>query len=189
MRHRSTRILIAASLLLAFTLVVGSAHTVASPLTQTTPTPEHTEGDEHGEEEHGHGERIDAGDASVRIVSPADGATINSNSVMVEIETTNWPLGEGKHWHLYVDGSERGMSQGNSDTMVAADLEPGEHVIEVVLSNERHQELDAADEIVIHINAATTQAASVDNSPLLVGGIVVGVLIVAGVGFALARRK
>lgn len=81
------------------------------------------------------------------------------------------------------------MSQGNSDTMAANDLEPGEHVIEVVLSNEQHQELDTADEITIRVEAAAAEVAPSDNSPLLVGGIIVAVLIVAGVGFALARRK
>jgi hypothetical protein len=82
------------------------------------------------------------------------------------------------------------MSQGSSDSMAAADLEPGEHVIEAVLSNEEHQELDATDSVTIRVEAVaeTTPTAS-DNSLLLVGGIVVAVLVVAGVAYAVARRS
>ena len=186
LRH-TTNLLALLGPLLLLSLSLGGSPAAASPLTQATPTPGHQ--DNSHDDDSSHGDRIDAGDASVRIVSPTDGATISGNSVIVEIETTNWQLGEGKHWHLYVDGSERGMSQGNSDTMAANDLEPGQHVIEVVLSTEQHQELDAADEITIRVEAAAAEAAPGDNSPLLVGSIVVAVLIVAGIGFALARRK
>ncbi len=188
MLRKSTALLPALGLLVAIALVAGGSSASAGPLRQATPTPEHEPGDEHGEE---HGERIDAGDASIRIVSPADGAVISADSVVVKVETINWPLGEGKHWHLYVDGKEQGMSQGNSDTLMAHDLAPGEHAIEVVLSNELHQELDASDQIEIRVEAAVAPPAATagDDSPLLVGGIVVVVLAVAGMAFAVARRK
>lgn len=160
---------------------------VATPLMQTTPTMEHSTDDKHADE---HGDRIDAGDASIRIVTPEDGATIQGDRVQVQVETSNFPLGEGRHWHLYVDGKERGMSQGSSNTMAAADLEPGEHVIEAVMSNEGHQELDAADSVTIRAVAAAEAAPTAsDNSSLLVGGVVVAVLVVAGAAYAVARRR
>jgi len=75
--------------------------------------------------------------------------------------------------------------------LMAHDLAPGEHAIEVVLSNDLHQELDASDHIEIRVEAAETPlaAAAGDSSLLLVGGIVVAALAVAGVAFAVARRK
>jgi hypothetical protein len=188
MLRKSTALLCALGLVFAIALAAGGSPAAAGPLRQATPTPEHAMEDEHGGS---HGERIDAGDASIRIVAPADGATISGDSVAVKVETINWPLGEGKHWHLYVDGKEQGMSQGNSDTLMAHDLAPGEHEIEVVLSNELHQELEAVDhiEILAEAAAAPQAAAAGDNSLLLVGGVVVVVLAVAGVAFAVARRK
>jgi hypothetical protein len=146
--------------------------------------------DEHEEDEHGHGERIDAGGASIRIVAPADGTTVTSSSVLVQVETTDYALGDGRHFHLYVNGTERGMSQGNSDTMAANDLQPGENTIEVVLSNDQHQELDAAASITIRYEASASVAPTGgDNTTLLVVGIVGAVIAVAGAGFVVTRRK
>ncbi|HLF28515.1 MAG TPA: hypothetical protein VJG32_19445 [Anaerolineae bacterium] len=179
-----------AGLLFAIAFLAATLRVSAAPLAQATPTAEHE--DSHAEEEeHGHGERIEAGAASVRIVAPTEGLTISTNSIAVEVETTNWPLGEGNHWHLYVDGNEQGMSQGNSDTMMAHDLEPGEHTLEVVLSTEQHQELDAADLVTIRVAgvAEAATAPTTDNTPVLVGGMVVAVLAVAGVAYTFARRK
>ena len=194
MFRKSTLLLTILGLLLALSFLTGAPRVTASRLNQATPStePMHMDTEEGHDDEHGeHGKRIPAGDASIRILAPQDGATFTTDMVAVEVETTNWPLGEGKHWHLYVDGNEQGMSQGNSTTLVAHDLEPGEHEIEVVMSNELHQELDATAAVTIRVEAATTPPASApgDNSLLLVGGIVVAVLIVAGVGFAVARRK
>jgi hypothetical protein len=188
---------ILAGLFIAASFVM-SAPVSASYQAQATPTLDHDAnvngGDDHdADASHAdeHGERIDAGDASIRILSPADGAMISEPSALIRVETTNYLLGEGKHWHLYVDGNSRGMSQGNSDTMAATDLEPGEHVIEVVLSNEQHQELDATDTITIHVEVESHAAAgaSSDNSLLIVGAIVVGIAVVAGAGYLSTRRK
>ncbi len=99
---------------------------------------------------HAQGNRLDAGDALVKIISPEDGAVLKDNAVIVRVETLNWPLGEqGRHWHLYVNGAEQGMSQGNSPVLQARDLRPGENTFEVVLSNELHQELNATATIVV----------------------------------------
>jgi len=188
-----------AGLLIVFASI-QRAPTAASAQTEATPTTDPAMGDELDEpdememgDEHTHGERIDAGGATIRIAAPADGAMINTSSTLVKVDTTNYPLGEGKHWHLYVDGAERGMSQGNSDTMAANDLEPGEHVIEVVLSNDLHQELEATHSITIHVEGEgashETAAGSTDNSLLIVGGVVLAIAVVAGAGYVATRRK
>lgn len=189
---RKTFILFAL-LLLAFTFGwLSTSGARALPLAQeSTPTAEHEEG-----EEHEHGERIEAGDASIRITSPVDGAVVTENSVRVDVETTNFELGEDRHFHLYVDGHEQGMSQGTSKSLMAVDLQPGDNVLEVVLSNEEHQELDASHTITIQYDAAAQPSGvpgsippgAEDNTAMIIG-IVVAVLVVGGIGFAIARRR
>jgi len=197
MLRKSTLLLILAGLLMAASFV-ASAPASASPQAQATPTMDHDmnmNGSEDHDADHSHeeehGERIDAGDASIHIVSPADGTMIGEPSALIRVETTNFPLGEGKHWHLYVDGKSRGMSQGNSDAMEAIDLEPGEHVIEVVLSNEQHQELDATDTIVLHVEGESHSAVSPssDSSLPIVGAVVLAIAVVGGAGYVATRRK
>ncbi len=104
-------------------------------------------------------ERIDANGATVKIVSPANGTTLSDNSVMVKVETAKLTLGtDGVHFHLLVDGVEQGMSQGNSPSLMAHDLTPGEHTLEVVLANGQHQELDASDMIKVNVQAVNAAA-------------------------------
>ena len=106
---------------------------------------------------------------------------LNRPLVIVRVETTNWPLGEeGHHWHLYVNGKEQGMSQGNSPALQARDLLPGENTIEVVLSNELHQELNATDKITVRFDAGSAAAAA----PSLSTGVVFVLL-----GIAVSRRR
>jgi hypothetical protein len=129
-------------------MTTGCTQPVGAPISTTKPAP--TEGTPEAVHHHAQGNRIDAGDALIKIASPQDGAVLKSNSAIVRVETLNWPLGEqGHHWHLYVNGAEQGMSQGNSPALQARDLQPGENTIEVVLSDELHQELNAMDTIVV----------------------------------------
>jgi hypothetical protein len=166
-----------------------------------TPTPDHMMMDMGGtpmpEDDHNH-ERIPANGATVKIIAPQDGDALERDNVIVRVETTNWPLGEGKHWHLYVNGKEQGMSQGNAPALQARDLQPGANVIEVMLSNELHQELDTMDRITIHFGASdhAADAATTASSPELPAGviitlglIVVSVLAILGIGFAVTRKK
>ena len=140
-----------------------------------------------------HGDRIDARGASVKIMAPKDGEALNRPLVIVRVETTNWPLGEeGHHWHLYVNGKEQGMSQGNSPALQARDLQPGENIIEAVLSNELHQELNATDKITVRYAADSAAAAAPALSTGVVFvllGIAVVVLAILGIGYALTRKK
>ncbi len=162
-----------------------------------TPTPDHMNMSSTPEanDTHDHGDRIDANGAAVKIVSPAPNAVLDRDSVIVRVETTNWPLGEeGRHWHLYVNGKEQGMSQGNSPALQARDLQPGENTFEVTLSNELHQELDATDKITVRYEApAGAQTAADLSLPsgaiIVLLGIVVAVAAILGLGFALTRKK
>jgi hypothetical protein len=198
---RKSLILLAALLLAVFALA-GSAQAEGTP----TPEPDHMhregtpESDHHAEgtpeADHGHehGERIDAHGAAVKIVAPQHNAVLDRDTVIVRVETTNWPLGEGKHWHLYLNGKEQGMSQGNSPALQARDLQPGENIIEVVLSNELHQELNATDMIAVRYeatgSAASTAAPALSSGIVIVLlGIVVAVAAILGIGFAVTRKK
>ncbi len=170
-------------------------------LADGTPTPEadHMHMEDTPEAEHDHGDRIAANGATVKITAPQNAAVLKVPTVIVRVETTNWPLGEaGHHFHLYVNGQEQGMSQGNSPALQARDLQPGENTIEVVLSNDQHQELDATDKISVRYEAAADGAAPVPTAnaaPLPTGvvfvllGIAVVVVAILGIGYAVTRKK
>ena len=195
------------SLMIALAFSIGGWAN-AAPVAQATPTMDpdmnmnmnmneshdHDENDTGDDADHMDmgGERLDAGGASVRIIAPSDGATLAGISAIVKVETTGFALGEdGNHFHLYVDGKEQGMSQGNSDTIAANDLEPGEHSIEVVLTNGLHQELNATDMITIRTETAgePVAAGAGDNSAVTVVGIIVAAAVVAGAGFMIVRKR
>lgn len=157
-----------------------------------TPTPEAEHGHMEGTPEaevHDHGERIDAGGATVRIISPADGAVLDTNNVIVRVETTNWDLGEGKHWHLYVNGQEQGMSQGGSYTLQARDLLLGANTLEAVLSNELHQELNATHRITVTVQSMSRVAPASNDAVILIVGLAGAVIVIGGGAFLLLRRK
>ena len=186
MLRKSYVMLVVLLVLLAFAFA-GSAQA------DGTPTPDHML-DMNGDD-HGHGERIDAGGAGVKIIAPQDGEVLNRPIVIVRVETTNWPLGEaGHHWHLYVNGKEQGMSQGNSPALQARDLLPGENILEAVLSNDLHQELNVTHQIRVRYDAST--GAPLAPAPPLSSGVVfvllgIAVVVVAilGIGYALTRKK
>jgi hypothetical protein len=163
-----------------------------------TPTPDHMmgmDGTPMPPDEHDHGERIDANGASVKIIAPQNGDVLERDNIIVRVETTNRPLGEDeRHWHLIVNGKEQGMSQGNAPALQASDLQPGENVIEAVLSNKLHQELNATHKIVVRYepadSAPTTAAPAIPSGVWIVlVGIVVSVAAILGIGFALTRKK
>jgi hypothetical protein len=183
---------------LALLVCVGSVQADATP----TPDPDHMhmegtpESEQPGDEAaHDHGARIPANGASVQIVSPRDGVVLNNLAVIVRVETVNWPLGEDeRHWHLLVNGKEQGMSQGNAPALQAHDLQPGENILEAVLSNKLHQELDATHKIIVRYEPASsdapTAAPAIPTGVVIVlVGIVVAVAAILGIGFAVTRKK
>jgi hypothetical protein len=161
-----------------------------------TPTPDHMlemDGTPMPPDGHNH-ERIPANGAAVKIIAPQDGAVLDRDNVIVRVETTNWPLGEaGHHWHLYVNGKEQGMSQGNAPALQARDLQPGANVIEATLSNELHQELNAIAKITVRSEAGEAPAAATTGLPsgviITLGLIVASVLTILGIGWAVSRKK
>jgi hypothetical protein len=178
-------------LMLATFALAGSAQADSTP----TPEPDHMHMESTPEADHDHGERIDANGAAVKIIAPQHNAVLDRDTVIVRVETTNWPLGEeGHHWHLYVNGKEQGMSQGNSPALQARDLQPGDNIIEAVLSNDLHQELNATDMIAVRYeaagSAASTAAPALSSGVVIVLlGIVVAVAAILGIGFAVTRKK
>jgi len=190
MLRKSLMIIVVLLLLVAF----GSSRSAQADGTPT-PDPMNMSSTPEANDTHDHGDRIDANGAAVTIVAPQDGEVLNQPLVIVRVETTNWPLGEeGHHWHLYVNGKEQGMSQGNSPALQARDLQPGENTFEVTLSNELHQELDATDKITVRYEApAGAQTAADLSLPsgaiIVLLGIVVAVAAILGLGFALTRKK
>lgn len=182
---RKSLLVIVALLLLASFASSGRARA------DGTPTPDHTldtSGDSHD-----HGERIDVNGAAVKIIDPDDGEVLRQPFTIVRVETTNWPLGEaGHHFHLYVNGKEQGMSPGNSSALPVHDLLPGENTIEVVLSNERHQELNATDKITVRFEGGGAAVAAPTLSTGVVFvllGIAVVVLAILGIGYVVTRKK
>lgn len=151
-----------------------------------TPAPETEQGHMDGTPEADHGGRIPAGDASIRIVFPVDGAVLKANSAIVKVETVNWPLGDGKHWHLYVNGQEQGMSQGSSPSLQAHDLQTGANVLEAVMSNDLHQELDAVAKVIVQVESSTPAADS--GLPIAIG-LVAAVGVIGGAALLLMRKK
>lgn len=109
--------------------------------------------DEHEDEEEHEEGRVPNNGAVIQIVSPADGATFSSSdSIVVEVEVTNFTLGEnGSHWHVAVDGVSYGMVTGTANDTILRGLEPGEHLIEAILANGEHQDLQDGDSITITV--------------------------------------
>jgi hypothetical protein len=135
---------------------------------------------------------IDAPGAVIKILSPTNGATITDSSVIVQVETSNLPLGkDGVHFHLYVDGKVQGMSDGANAFIMAHDLTAGEHTFEVVLANGLHQELKVSDRIKVNVqptSAATPPTADMSSAVLMIG-FVAAVANVGGIGVVVVRRK
>ncbi len=110
-------------------------------------------GDDHEhDDDAAHPDRIANEGAAVRIISPETMSTFSStDQILVEIETENFELGEGNHWHVYIDGASWGMVMGNNTDQPLTNLEPGEHEIAVYLSIDSHEELEEGDAIMVTI--------------------------------------
>ena len=109
---------------------------------------EHMHDDDHEhQDEHN---RVPNNDAGVHITSPSEGDTFKvGDEVTVEIELENFELGDGNHWHIYVDGTSWGMVMGENMDDTLRGLEVGKHEISVYLSIDTHEELEDGDVIMI----------------------------------------
>jgi hypothetical protein len=75
---------------------------------------------------------------AVRIVAPQDGATLFGDSVTVRVETDNFSLAEGRHWHVWVDGVLQGMIYEDAAQVT---VPPGEHRICAILGDPEHMDI------------------------------------------------
>lgn len=108
--------------------------------------------DEHDEADHALNRIPNQDGATVSIISPADGDTFPAgDQVIVEIELQNFELGEGNHWHIYVDGTSWGMVMGENTDQPLTGMKPGEHEIAVFLSIDTHEEYEDGDQITITV--------------------------------------
>jgi len=124
------------------------AGTVASPaesLSEPKPeAPAMAAGEmAHSEETMASGRAPNNG-ATIRILSPTDGATFAvGDPIPVRIAVENFDLATGgNHWHLEVDGVEVAMAMGGTTTATLRGLAPGARRIEAVLANGQHQDLE-----------------------------------------------
>jgi hypothetical protein len=116
----------------------------SSEMEEMSDTHEHEEGD--------HPPRVPNEGRIIRIISPESMSSFAaSEQILVEIETENFELGDGNHWHVYIDGASWGMVTGNNTDQPLVGLEPGEHEIAVFLSIESHEELEDGDDIMVTI--------------------------------------
>lgn len=111
------------------------------------------EEEEHTDDDHEHPEgRIPNNGAVIHLISPADGDTFkSSDEIKIEVEVENFELVTDGHWHIYVDGSEWSMIMSAATNDTLRGLSPGEHEIEVTLSNKDHQDLEEGDHATITI--------------------------------------
>lgn len=125
-------------------------HTEAEATAEAEATHDHAT-DHQGEAAPTH--RIPNDGATIRIISPADGAEVSGDEdTIVQIEVENFELGDtAGHWHVYVDGASWGMVMGNNTDQVLRGLEAGKHEISVYLSNQAHDELEDGDTITITV--------------------------------------
>jgi len=124
--------LAAAALLGAAAVACGGG---AAPPATTAPTGGMPAGAEHpGMATAGGAEAA----GTVRIVEPADGATLPAGPVTVRTEVVGAAAGEEVHWHLWLDGELVGMITGLETGL---QMEPGEHELVAAISDaEEHEE-------------------------------------------------
>ena len=74
----------------------------------------------------------------VTIVSPSDGDVIFSHTIDVVVEGVN--LGDGDHYHGFLDGNSTGMYYSNEFSI--SDVSYGSHTFQVVVADGGHNEYD-----------------------------------------------
>lgn len=92
-----------------------------------------------------------AEDASLAIVSPQDGAVIESSSVPIETRFVRGTRGD--HLHVYVDGKFAKTTK--RDTMTVWDVRDGEHTIEVRAAS-REKDEKGVEHKEIGVNASVS---------------------------------
>lgn len=88
--------------------------------------------------------------ATVKLLSPKDGAVIGSDML------TQWEFTkaeDGDHIHLYLDGVNPGAPFGTS--MALTGLPNGLHIVKVIVANKYHQNIGPEASAKVTVNGAT----------------------------------
>jgi hypothetical protein len=102
---------------------------------------------------------------SIRLLSPQDGATFEMGKpIQVKVRAEGLKA-SGNHWHLYVDGELEAMVGGGRTDYELSGKEPGEHELEVTMSNANHQEYDIDDRVTIVLGPPSSGAAGSTTIP------------------------
>jgi hypothetical protein len=129
---------------------------------------------------------------TITFTSPADGDVIYGDQAIVSIQTDNFDLNvEGRHWHLWVDGTLMGMVYQDSAII---DLTPGTHVLCASIGNTDHADLGIPAGLTLTVQqpVAGTPTAAFNVSPE-VGRVIpepditpTQILLIAGLGLVAA---
>jgi hypothetical protein len=90
----------------------------------------------------GDGEPVSSEDASITILSPADGATVPANEpveITYEIDPGGLPSDQLGDMHVYVDGELDSMQMTD---VLEVELEPGTHTVGVEAAQPNHASFD-----------------------------------------------
>ena len=92
-----------------------------------------------------------AEDMKMQITSPTPGFVLEDNELTVDVQTSGFdstcdlagkPIQEGTgHWHVLLDGALIDMACGASYTMSMQNVEPGDHMLEVLPAQNDHAEI------------------------------------------------
>ncbi|NJN83610.1 MAG: copper chaperone PCu(A)C [Caldilineaceae bacterium] len=88
--------------------------------------------------------------ATIRIVTPADGETVNM-MLAIQVETEGFDLmAEGNHWHLYIDDELVEKVKGSAESSMHR-LTSGQHEVRVAMSTAEHEEMADGDSISVTV--------------------------------------
>ena len=101
---------------------------------------------------------INDGARYVEITSPSNDATVNSSSYEIAVSASNFTLDDSAigdapedgigHYHVYLDGAYYTAS--GNDSVWITDVDPGDHLVSVVLAGNEHAEWSAVDYVRIN---------------------------------------
>ncbi len=102
--------------------------------------------DTHSEMEAEH-ERVPNNGAFIRVLAPENSSHFKVGvDILVRIEVIGFALGvDGNHWHVNVDGEPWCMILDESTETALHGIEPGTHVVEVLLADGEHRDLEEGD--------------------------------------------
>lgn len=104
---------------------------------------------------------IDGKQVTLKIVSPANDATVPAGDVKIEAAVDGVQLGEDYHLHFYLGDKLLGMAEG-AETSFTAKLEPGAYEVKVTLGDSNHQDINNAS---VHVTVAAAEAAQATATP------------------------